>query len=178
VTRSAWKPPTPSQRAREELIFLLHRAKAGRPPGYRHLWAVLAWLVGEHPLTEEQREWAIARIYTVLRGPGPVDVARAFDLKWARRGRPTNASRRRSSIELEKAIFMVRHEESDPKRRGASARAVQAAAEAYECERGELEKILSKRRQEATGVLRAKRESEERWEKDPRRRQLDSPGKN
>jgi hypothetical protein len=156
MTRSAWKPPTPSQLAREDLIDLFHRS-GGKPPGFRKLWSILAGIVDghRHPTTEQDVEWFVAGTCDALRGEDP---ARAFELKWPRRGRPTNASRARRSIELEKAVSIARYIESDPnpKAHGATERAIGATAKDYRCGRDGLRKIWLERRQEAIDAMRRK----------------------
>jgi hypothetical protein len=138
--------------------------KRGAPPGHNKLIAIGSRLAGE-PSRSEEQTWLMTAIYKIVREGE--DPARALELKWPRRGRPTG-SLRRDSIELDKAVFMVRHIEADPKPRGATKRAVDAAVKEYGSGRRELEKILAKRREDATYELEQEyhREEGERRERE------------
>jgi hypothetical protein len=172
--------------------------KRGAPPGHNKLLTIGRRLALE-PSRSEEQTWLMTAIYEIVEEGK--DPARALELKWERRGRPTNASLHRDSIEFEKALCIARHIESDPKAHGATERAIGATAKEYRCGRDGLRKIWLKLREEATYVLeqefrqqedeRMEREAaeaaerdqelEDRWrerEREWRARQPKSPGKN
>jgi hypothetical protein len=134
-------------------------AKAGTPPGHSKLLAIGKLLARVDSPSEEQT-WLMTGICKIVQDGE--DPARALELKWPRRGRPTNASLHRESIELEKAVSIARHIDSDPKPRGRTGRAIAATAKDYRCGQDGLLKIWSKLRDDAWDQLEAERREEER----------------